>query len=100
MEVTDGRYCLDFDYHMYGHHMGTLALVQDSEVWLVFGQQGNQWNHARVSLDLKSGFMVSERLIAGMLCQYQLLKLYVKIYIYVNLLQSFSTLVIPGNRYM
>lgn len=60
--------CVQFYYHMYGRHMGTLNVYTQSAsesdpqaVWRAYGNQGNVWIKARLSIPLnlaKSGYHV------------------------------------------
>ena len=54
--ATGGR-CLQFYYHMYGSHMGKLAVIYTQEkgttgqvLWSKSGDQENQWRLAKVQL--------------------------------------------------
>ena len=50
-----GQYCLDFWYHMYGAHIGSLNVYlwygdqNNTNIWLLSGEQGNLWNRALVN---------------------------------------------------
>ncbi|ELT95065.1 hypothetical protein CAPTEDRAFT_67821, partial [Capitella teleta] len=64
--------CVDFWYHMYGEHMGTLYLyVEDSQFGSrtynisVSGNQGNQWQQARADILLTSNHQVVSKPIKG-----------------------------------
>ena len=58
---------LKFDYHMFGTNMGDLAVrVNDgtgwTTIWLLDGNQGNQWNEAMVSLEAYAGQTIQLRM--------------------------------------
>ena len=62
--ATAGR-CLSFWYHMYGASTGTLNvyIVVDKDdkstlVWFKSGDQGNQWNEAKLMLESKLDYKV------------------------------------------
>ena len=47
----NGKKCLSFFYHMYGKEMGSLTVrVGGKSVFNVAGDQGNQWNEAKVQI--------------------------------------------------
>ena len=58
---------LTFDYHMFGANVGNLAVrVNDgtgwTTIWLLNGNQGNQWNTTSISLEDYAGQTVQLRL--------------------------------------
>ncbi|KAK2172569.1 hypothetical protein NP493_941g00005 [Ridgeia piscesae] len=59
--------CVEFFYHMYGRHIGTLnvfSYVDDAELsplWRAYGNQGNVWSTARMTIPrhvAKKGYKV------------------------------------------
>lgn len=53
--LPSGERCLQFYYHMYGGHIGTLKVIyssghKDMKIWEKRQDQGNQWHLARVNL--------------------------------------------------
>ncbi|MCP4120781.1 MAG: DUF1028 domain-containing protein [Bacteroidetes bacterium] len=63
------RPTLSFDYHMAGTDIGNLAVrVNDGSgwttIWLIHGNQGNQWNEAELSLEDYSGQNIQIRMDA------------------------------------
>lgn len=53
--LPTGERCLQFYYHMYGEHMGSLQVLfssgdADTKLWEKSQDQGNQWHLARVQL--------------------------------------------------
>ncbi|NND95605.1 MAG: DUF1028 domain-containing protein [Flavobacteriales bacterium] len=60
---------LTFDYHMYGNTAGFLALrINDGSgwntIWLINGNQGDQWNTASIDLQNYSGQTIQVRMDA------------------------------------
>ena len=61
--ATAGR-CLSFWYHMYGASIGTLNVYivdiddQSTLVWSRSGDQGNQWNEAKLMLESELDYKV------------------------------------------
>ena len=59
--------CLEFYYHMYGVHIGSLRVyrqqaedrTQRTQLWQKSGQQGNKWEKARFDVDVQNGNRVS-----------------------------------------
>lgn len=67
--VTDATHCLSLHYHMYGSGMGKFSVMTyspDAGYWLydkVEGNQGNQWKHMEVNLQLTSNTRVRSRVV-------------------------------------
>lgn len=65
------RYTVGFRYHMYGAHIGTLALQKRvnngswANVWSRTGNQGNQWLTASIPVPTSPGERVQFRFVAG-----------------------------------
>ena len=61
--ATAGR-CLSFWYHMYGSSIGSLNVYLVDEdnkatlVWSKSGDQGNQWNEAKPTIESKQNYKV------------------------------------------
>lgn len=60
---------LSFDYHMFGTTAGNLAARVNNgsgwtTIWLINGDQGNQWNEANISLEDYSGQTIQIRIDA------------------------------------
>ena len=57
--------CLNFWYHMYGSHIGSLNIyldrAQGASIWNRTGNQGNVWRHGRVNLQSYTRFRVCQR---------------------------------------
>lgn len=58
--LPSGERCLQFYYHMYGDHIGTLRVLYssdgiDTQIWERKQEQGNQWLLARVNLPSTGG---------------------------------------------
>ncbi|XP_013412138.1 MAM domain-containing glycosylphosphatidylinositol anchor protein 1-like [Lingula anatina] len=52
--ATNGEYCVDFYYHMYGDYMGTMNIgvrydYNTYPVWQKWGDQGNMWRRMRLT---------------------------------------------------
>lgn len=62
--ATSGK-CLNFYYHMYGDHIGSMniyvkkGLSLGTRVWNMTGNQGNVWRHGRATISSSSPFNVS-----------------------------------------
>ena len=62
--TSAGEHCIQFEYHMFGFHIGRLVLhrISNSDVsiddddflWRRIGQKGNEWLHAAVNVTLTS----------------------------------------------
>ena len=57
--VGEGIYCLDFYYHMYGHHIGVLTISTINNGKAIFEKVGSpeyglqkKWYHARSNVVL------------------------------------------------
>lgn len=56
--VQANTYCLQFAYHMFGHHIGTLAVytmslsgeLSQSAVWRQSGEKGDVWLTTRTDI--------------------------------------------------
>ena len=61
--------CLNFWYHMYGSHIGSLNIYLDratgAPIWNRTGDQGNVWRHGRVNLQSYTRFRVLLEGIVG-----------------------------------
>ena len=60
---------LTFDYHMFGADVGNLSVRVNNgsgwnTIWLINGNQGNQWNEANITLDDYTGQTVQIRMDA------------------------------------
>ena len=60
-----GTKCLIFWYHMYGLHMGTLAVVLKDTATMIettllklYGSKGDQWNKQKVDINATNDFQV------------------------------------------
>ncbi len=56
-----GTVCVEFAYHMYGSRVGQLVLrTSDSDraLWERSGSQGNEWQRAMVTMEIRSGDQV------------------------------------------
>ena len=63
--TSQGIHCFEFEYHMYGFHIGRLSLhklsginadVDDNDfLWDHVGRIGNWWNHGSVNVSLDLG---------------------------------------------
>lgn len=61
--VPSGQ-CLEFWFYMYGQSMGSLLVYKKdtlgtTQVWKKFGDQGNAWQKARVTLKSTTNYQVS-----------------------------------------
>jgi hypothetical protein len=60
-----GNKCLQFFYHMFGQHIGSLNVLVTDEmnrtqlVWSLNGTQSNTWNMAHVNINETTSFSVS-----------------------------------------
>ncbi|XP_063419857.1 MAM domain-containing glycosylphosphatidylinositol anchor protein 1-like [Mytilus trossulus] len=66
-DLFSSSFCLSFYYHMYGKHIGYLAVYSQkrnsgwwSKRWARSGNQGNQWIKASVDItgNIKSGIVI------------------------------------------
>ncbi|XP_013397768.1 MAM and LDL-receptor class A domain-containing protein 1-like [Lingula anatina] len=66
-----GRQCLEFWYHMYGQHIGTLNVYSKRgnnlgyPIWTKSADQGDAWNIARVTVNARTPFQVVFEAIRG-----------------------------------
>ena len=66
--------CLSFWYHMYGISIGTLNVYASSFnnlgsiIWSLYGNQGNQWKKAQVTIQKSTQFQV-RCIILNLFCQ-------------------------------
>uniref|UniRef100_A0AAV2JJE0 MAM domain containing glycosylphosphatidylinositol anchor 2a n=1 Tax=Knipowitschia caucasica TaxID=637954 RepID=A0AAV2JJE0_KNICA len=63
-------YCFSFYYHMYGKHIGSLAVflrqkASDAQVWSLNGNQGDRWRQARVTIQPTSAFQIVLERVRG-----------------------------------
>ena len=61
--LNQGKHCLSFAYHMFGHHTGTLSVVRvtqtgDVTPWSISGNQENQWFRTSLELSAEDGDMI------------------------------------------
>ena len=59
--VSEGNYCLDFYYHMFGHHIGNLTIFTMHKGTTIFEKIGeplfgltNRWRHSRKTVTLEN----------------------------------------------
>jgi len=65
---TSDNMCLGFWYHMYGPNIGTLNVYASSAstglgtpVWTLYGDQGNTWNKAQVTVQTTTPYQVPDK---------------------------------------